>query len=96
MSFKIYSRIQKHDPTKLSTIAEIRAATVDSLDAEQDEYQESFSCRATIVYINPDNIAYPSCPGGTCLKKATEGDDEWTCTWCKSKSKTPNYREVVQ
>ncbi|KAI0928948.1 hypothetical protein AcW1_010317 [Taiwanofungus camphoratus] len=55
---------------------------------------DTFSCRATIMHIKPENIAYSACPSQGCNKKVIEGPDGWRCEKCDRSYPAPEYRCV--
>jgi replication factor A1 len=78
----------RRDATKL--IAQVKD---ENLGLEGDEY---FSVKATIVYIKPDNFAYPACRTDGCSKKVTEtSDGNWRCDKCNAVHDRPEYRYIM-
>lgn len=54
---------------------------------------DSFSARATVMHIKPDNLAYPACQSQGCNKKVIEDHDgTWRCEKCNKTWDKPEYR----
>lgn len=57
---------------------------------------DSFSARATVMHIKPDNLAYPACQSQGCNKKVIEDHDgTWRCEKCNKTWDKPEYRYIV-
>ncbi|KAI9027599.1 putative replication factor-A protein 1 [Phycomyces nitens] len=57
------------------------------------ERPDIFTTRATVVYIKPENIAYPACP--ECKKKTYNGGDGWRCEKCSKVFASPDWRYIL-
>ena len=77
----------KFDRSKVSNIANVKDAKLG--ESGQPEFS---SCRATIVHIKTDNLAYPACKSEGCSKKVTETGEGWSCEKCNRSWEAPQYR----
>ena len=60
------------------------------------ETPDSFTLKATIVYVKPENFAYPSCLNQECNKKVVEIDPgQWRCEKCDATHPRPEYRYIM-
>ncbi|KAL0074868.1 putative replication factor-A protein 1 [Phycomyces blakesleeanus] len=71
---------------------------VSLLQAKRDnlggsERPEFFTTRATVVYIKPENVAYPACPA--CKKKTSNIGDGWRCEKCEKVFASPDWRYIL-
>lgn len=70
------------------TIAQIRE---EQLGMSDDT--DFFALKATIIWIRPDNLTYPSCPSQGCNKKVLELDPgQWRCELCAKTYDQPEHR----
>jgi replication factor A1 len=63
------------------------------MNAEKPDF---FMVRATVMYISPTNISYPSCRGDNCKKKVMQLDPGWQCDSCDRQWETPEWRYVMR
>ncbi|KAJ1678158.1 Replication factor A protein 1 [Spiromyces aspiralis] len=75
------------DPSK--TVAQVRDEGLG--EGDKPDY---FSTKATIVYLKPDNLAYPACPNEGCNKKVIEENGQWRCEKCDTVFGEPSYRYI--
>jgi replication factor A1 len=54
-----------------------------------------FSVKGSIVFIRPENIAYPACLSQDCNKKVVEVGGEWRCEKCEKTHPKPEYRYIL-
>lgn len=52
-----------------------------------------FTCRGTIAYIKPENVAYPSCID--CKKKVLQESEGWRCEKCQKTHDAPEWRYLL-
>ena len=59
------------------------------------ENADYFTTKATIVYVKPDNFAYPACLKADCNKKVVEDEGQWRCERCDVNHPKPEYRYIM-
>ncbi|KDQ61103.1 hypothetical protein JAAARDRAFT_124049 [Jaapia argillacea MUCL 33604] len=57
--------------------------------------QDYFSCRASIMHIKGETIAYPACPTEGCNKKVIDMNGSWRCEKCDKSFPRPEHRYMV-
>ena len=76
---------------KTKTILQIKEENLGM--TEETDY---FTCKATIIYIKQDNVAYPACLKSDCNKKVVEVDPgQWRCEKCDVTHPKPEYRYMM-
>ncbi|ORY57296.1 replication factor-a protein 1 [Pseudomassariella vexata] len=73
------------------TISQIKEEGL-GMDNPSGDY---FSLKAAIVYIKPDNFAYPACSSEGCSKKVVDQGDGWRCEKCNVSHPRPQYRYIM-
>ncbi|KAJ7461512.1 hypothetical protein FB451DRAFT_1181249 [Mycena latifolia] len=70
---------------------------VKSLKLGQDDRQDYFSTRATVLFVKTEPMWYPACQKPDCYKKVTEDEASrgWRCEKCNTTWPKPQYRYVV-
>ncbi|CCM03614.1 uncharacterized protein FIBRA_05754 [Fibroporia radiculosa] len=69
--------------------------TVKEREMGMSDKPDFFLCRATIMHLKTENIAYPACHTDGCNKKVIEGHDGWRCERCDRSWEKPQYRYIV-
>lgn len=77
-------------PNERRTLAQVR----DQALGDSYERPDYFNTRATILYIRPNNLYYPACPGDNCNKKVIDEGDGWRCEKCDRSYPAPVYRYI--
>jgi replication factor A1 len=73
---------------KQKTIAQVREEQLG-----MSEEAEFFSLKATIIYVKPESMTYPSCPSQGCNKRVNELDPgQWRCELCGKTYDRPEHR----
>ena len=79
----------KFDRAQVQTLADVKDAKLG-----EEGQPDAFACRATIVHIKTENLAYPACQSESCNKKVTQTSEGWTCEKCNLSWEKPQYRCV--
>ncbi|KAJ7481204.1 hypothetical protein B0H11DRAFT_2024671 [Mycena galericulata] len=76
--------------------SEIRSLLdVKSSELGQGDRNDYFSTRATVVFMKPDSMWYPSCQKPDCNKKVTDEGAGWRCEKCNQIWPQPQYRYIM-
>ena len=80
------------DRASIRSLNEVKTSGVGT----RDSGAENFYSRATIMFINSDNLSYPGCAKEGCNKKVTEISGQgWRCENCEQTYPKPEYRYIL-